>query len=527
MARWHRLLVCAAFTLGGCASLPPPSAPTPSSAIPLATSTDLGAKAAAAAAQASAPSGQSGFRAMTQASVALDARLTLVRRAQVSLDLQYYLLGNDEIGHLMLRELRAAAQRGVRVRLLLDDFYTNGMDRLLLGLAATPNVEVRLFNPFGAGRVSGLARWISLAADFRRLNHRMHNKLFVADGAVAIVGGRNLADGYFMRDPGANFIDFDALAVGPVVAQLESIFDSYWNSPQVAPIGAVATTHESADALRDGFDDEVSAFTQRDSPTPPARDAFGFPPLAAHLDAGLQKLIWAEASAYADPPDKVLNNTKDADLTRTAALRNLEAFSGARNEVMLFSPYFVPGEKGLKRMREAREHGIAVRIITNSMSATDEPLASLAYERYREPMLRMGVELYELSSLQLRRDPTVRKFFGRSRAQLHVKLGLIDRTTMILGSMNLDQRSVTTNTELAVSIRSPELCQQVLVYFNSANPNDARGAYRVRLAPDGKSLQWIALGGEEPELVDGEPEVDRLLRIKLFLMSLFVSEDLL
>ena len=464
---------------------------------------------------------------MTQASVALDARLTLIRRAQVSLDLQYYLLGDDEVGHLMLRELRDAAQRGVRVRLLLDDFYTNGMDRLLLGLAATPNVEVRLFNPFGVGRVSGLGRWISLAADFRRLNHRMHNKLFVADGAVAIVGGRNLADGYFMRDPGANFIDFDALAVGPVVAQLAGIFDVYWNSAQVAPIAWVAAARESPDRLRADFDAEVNLFAPRAPPAAPALDAFGIPPLAADLDAGMPKLIWAEASAYADPPDKVLS-AKDGDLSRTAAFRNLEAFSGARHEVMLFSPYIVPGAKGLKRMQEARDHGITVRVITNSMSATDEPLASLAYERYREAMLRMGVELYELSSLQLYRDPNVRKFFGNSRAQLHVKLGLIDRTTMIIGSMNLDQRSVTTNTELAVSIRSPELCQRVLVYFNSANPNDARGAYRVRLAPDGKSLQWIALGGPDgPELLDGEPEVDRLLRIKLFLMSLFVSEDLL
>src|SRR2546423_3451313 len=182
----------------------------------------------------------------------------------------------------------------------------------------------------------------------------------------------------------------------------------------------------------------------------------------------------------------------------------------------------------MKRMQDARDKGIAVRVLPNAMSATDEPLATLAYERYRLSMLRMGVELYELSSRQVRRDPTLRASLGESRAQLHVKLGMVDRRTLILGSTNLDQRSVTTNTELAVRITSPRLCQEILGFYNSADPSKARGAYQVRLAPDGRSLQWLALRGEEgPELLTDEPEVDYLLRFKLFLMSLFVSEDLL
>ena len=524
---WLRLVAVLAFcALSGCASLPLPEARTPSTAIPASAATPLGA--AAAQARAAAPAGHSGFRAMPQAAVALDARLTLIRQAQSSLDLQYYLLGNDQTGHLLLRELRDAAQRGVRVRLLLDDFYTQGMDPLLLGLAAHDNVEVRLFNPFGAGRVSGLGRWFNMAADFRRLNHRMHNKLFVADGAVAIVGGRNMADGYFLRDAGANFIDLDALAVGPIVPQLSAIFDGYWNSPHVYAVQAVVRSNDAPETWRKRFDEAIEARAIRPPPDPPALDAYGMPPVGDELKLGLPDLIWAEASVFADPPDKVVTGAKGADLSQTALIHTLEAFKEARSEVLMFSPYFVPGPLGLKRMREARDHGITLRVVTNSMAATDEPLASLAYERYRVPMLKMGVELYELSSTQLHRDPAVRAGFGNSRAQLHVKLGVIDRKTVILGSMNLDQRSATTNTELSVTIRSPQLTQRIRKWFNSESPDDAKGTYRVQLAPDGVRLRWIALlGGRHVEPYDDEPEVDHLLRLKLFLMSLFVSEDLL
>jgi putative cardiolipin synthase len=271
----------------------------------------------------------------------------------------------------------------------------------------------------------------------------------------------------------------------------------------------------------------VAERADRPVPPLPAVDAYGEAPLADELRAGLPHLVWAEASAYADSPDKVLTGRKDADLSHTALYRNLEAFGAARSEVLVFSPYFVPGKEGLARMRAAREHGIALRVVTNSMAATDEPLASLAYERYRVRMLQMGVELYEFSSTQLHRDPVIRAGFGDSRAQLHVKLGVIDRQTVILGSMNLDQRSATTNTELSVTIHSPEMTRRILTWFSLANPDDAKGTYRVRLAPNGV-LRWFALLGQHHvEPIEGEPEVDHWLRFKLFLMSLFVSEDLL
>ena len=315
---------------------------------------------------------------MPDAHIALDARITLIRRAQASLDVQYYQVGNDEIGRLFLRELRDAAQRGVRVRLLIDDFYTHGMDPLLLGLAAHSNVEVRLFNPFASGRTGALGRLLNLAVDFKRLNHRMHNKMFVADGAMAIVGGRNIADGYFFRGQD-NFIDFDAFMIGPVVGQLEGIFDRYWNSQHVYPIGTVATSVDKPETLRAHFDRlvEGSRATRRAAPV----DSYGVPPMSLDMEEGLERLIWAETEAFADDPNKVGHGTTDAEVKDSALYRAMRAFHESRSELMLFSPYFVPGKEGMAGLKIARDHKIPVRVITNSMATTDEPLASLAYER--------------------------------------------------------------------------------------------------------------------------------------------------
>jgi putative cardiolipin synthase len=519
------------LVLTACASLPAPVLREPSLAIAVTTQTELGRLALQAVhmattantTQTSAPA-RSGLRPMPEANVALDARLTLIRKAQSSLDLQYYLVGDDEIGHLLLRELRDAAQRGVRVRLLVDDFYTTGTDRLLLGLASHPNAEVRLFNPFAGGRSTSLGRAVGLATDFKRLNHRMHNKLFVADGAMAIVGGRNMADGYFLRGPD-NFIDFDALALGTVVPQLQTIFDSYWNSPHVYPVAEVASTSETPESLRAHFDRAMSLPGPEHS-TRAAVDVYGAPLLSVDIANGLQNLVWGETTAFADNPDKVMRGTSLAELSETALYHSLGAFREARSELMLFSPYFVPGIHGMAGLQEARSHGIPVRVITNSMATTDEPLASLAYERYRIPMLQLGIELYELRPLQGSRE--ARNGIGASRSRWHAKMAFVDRKTTVLGSMNLDQRSATTNTEIVLLIRSPEFAARVLQYFNATRSRDVNHVHQVKLKPDGKSLQWVALKGEGlSEELDTEPDMDTLLRLKLLLLSPFVSEDLL
>jgi phosphatidylserine/phosphatidylglycerophosphate/cardiolipin synthase-like enzyme len=514
-----------ALLLGGCASLPPlAEPPPPTRAIAASTDTPLGAIAARALDRKRSP-GSTGVLGLPNPLEALDARLTLIREARASIDLQVYHLADDTVGRQVLRALRDAAQRGVRVRLLVDDFYTAGMDGLLLGLAAQDGAQVRVFNPFAGARGSSVGRWMQLAGDFRRLNHRMHNKLFIADGAMAIVGGRNLADGYFQRAVGANFIDFDMLAVGAVLPDLAAAFDSYWNSEQVRDIAVLAVTDEPAPALRARFE---SATLRTDPPFVAPPTWRGRPTLAfdALLAEGLAGLVGAEATAFADSPAKL--DRVPGSMAGTTYAFALRAFRESREELMLFSPYFIPGETGLAGLREARSYGIAVRVITNSLGATDEPQASVAYERYRVPLLQMGVELYEVSAMQVRRDEATSRAFGSSRAQLHTKLALIDRRAVLLGSMNLDQRSATTNTEMVLLIRSPELARDILTWFNSTERADVRGSYQVRLKPDGRSLQWVALLGEgRTETLDEDPEFNLWERLRLWLISLFVPESLL
>jgi putative cardiolipin synthase len=542
---WRQAVIAlSVLVLVGCAGLQPVGSRTPSMAIAATPDTELGALALQAAARAGVPGaqtqpvsaaaaaagtsraviGHSGLRPMPEPDIALDARITLIRRAQSSLDLQYYLVGQDEIGHLLLRELRDAARRGVRVRLLMDDFYTQGMDGLLQGLAAHPNAEVRLFNPFGGARTTKLGRLFALGFDFKRLNHRMHNKMFIADGAMAIVGGRNMADGYFLRGADS-FIDFDALMVGPVVPQLQTIFDDYWNSRHVYAVGAVAPTSAEPAALRADFEHLVEA-AGKPLPTPTALDFLGIPPLSLDLQAGLAQLIWAETSVFADDPNKVVHGTSTAELAGTAMARSLRALREARSEILFFTPYFVPGTASMAGLKQAREHNISVRIVTNSMATTDEPLASLAYERHRVPLLKLGVELLELRRLEDSVDD--RKALGSSRARWHAKIVVIDRKTVVLGSMNLDQRSSTTNTELGVLVRSPPFAQRTLLFLRAKREQEASRVTQVKLKPDGTGLQWIALKGEgSSEVLESEPDVDYLLRLQLLLLSPFVSDDLL
>src|SRR5688572_13232131 len=302
----------------------------------------------------------SGFRALPQAPFALDARVELMRRAQHSLDVQYYLVGQDQVGHLLLRELATAAARGVRVRLLVDDYYTLGQDADLLALAAQPRAEVRLFNPFAAGRDGALGRMLQMAGDFRRLNHRMHNKLLVADGAMAIFGGRNMGDEYFQWHGEANFLDFDLLGVGPVVDELGALFDRYWNSVHALPVQAlVQSPSDATDGERLRFD---ATQASRAVVLPPA-DLYGDPPLGADLDRGLPRLIWALAHAHADTPDKVTFERRDGEFDTTVTHHTIESMLGARSECVLVSPYFIPGARGLGLLRAAQQKGVTVRVV--------------------------------------------------------------------------------------------------------------------------------------------------------------------
>ena len=523
--RWSVLALCAVLmvALGGCGTLQPVDrAAIASEAIPLSDRSPLGRIANS---YRPAPD-QSGFRLMPLGSFSLDTRVQLAQRAQVSLDVQYYHLHNDESGRWLLRALRDAALRGVRVRLLIDDFYTSGEDDLFLALAAHPNVEVRLFNPFCCLRSHGqLTRFAASIGDLKRVNHRMHNKLFVADGAMAVIGGRNVANEYFLRnESGLNFIDVDAFVVGWVIEPLQGLFDRYWNADAVYPLHTVAQTRHDKAELRQLFETWTGP-QQTPPPNPlPRTDILGYGPISEDLDNGRLGLIWGEAYAFADHPDKPFDGEAGGELEETSVTYNVfEALRKARKEVVISSPYLVPGNTGMALFRELRERGVRVTAMTNSLGATDEPLVHVGYTAYREKMLELGVDLYEISGSRVKRNRR-ENLFGASLGRLHAKLAVIDKRWLFVGSMNLDPRSATINTELGAVIDSPQLAREMIRIIDI---DRLQSAFRLRLAANGLACEWLGYEDDKEVVLTEEPDSTFWLRLKLKLLRPFVPESLL
>jgi putative cardiolipin synthase len=442
----------------------------------------------------------------------------MARQARHTLDLQYYVLQHDDTGCALLKEVYAAAQRGVRVRILVDDLYAYGKDETWSAMAAIPHIEVRLFNPFPAARSSFAWRFVAAATDFDRVNHRMHNKLFIADNAAAVIGGRNIADEYFMRAGDSNFIDLDAFAAGPVVRQLSTLFDQYWNSAEVYPVQVVSGQHPTAEQARLTLAEllEHASGPPRDTMLPPAIQKYGT--LPDELARGkIDGLIPAMAEAHADLPEKVHGlNAEQAEQTVTR--RVLALLETGRKEVWMASPYFVPGEKGLARMRIAHEHKVRLVLITNSLGSTDEPLAQYGYLRYRKAMLKAGVEIRELSP-SLSRNRKRLGLFGSSMGSLHAKTAIVDRKRLYMGSMNLDERSAYKNTEIGVFIDSPELCEQILGLM------DEGSVYILRLAANGEDIEWLHKTEDGEILHQEEPEANWWRRFKTWLIGPLVPEE--
>ncbi len=515
----HLLVLLLISALAGCASLPPLPARTGSKAITDTRGTLLG-RLANASLDGSGP-GESGFRLLPAGDFAFDARVALARRAERSLDVQYYQIQRDSIGLQFLRELRDAAGRGVRVRLLVDDLYTAGEDELFRTLAEVPNVEVRLFNPLPARGATLAGRLIFSLHEFTRINHRMHNKLFIADNRFSVSGGRNMADEYFMRSAQANFIDMDVIAAGPVVRELSGVFDHYWNSDYAYPVQSVVALRIDAAAAQRRFDELAN------NPAPAFEstlgDPYGLASVEFELAAGQMTLTFANASVFADAPEKIARKDRDENLA-TVTRSTLEAFHSARSEVVIASPYFIPGPIGLDSMKEAIDNHIRVVVLTNGLGATDEPLVHWRYARYRRQLLKMGVEIYELSP-SLARDAGNFGDFRKSFGRLHAKVAMIDRRTLFIGSMNLDNRSAWSNTEAGLLIDSPQLAQAV---YGLVDRDRGASVYRLRLAADGETLEWVSTGRDGKQVVlRNEPDNNWLLRLKMFLLEPFAQEELL
>ncbi|HWH84952.1 MAG TPA: phospholipase D family protein [Burkholderiaceae bacterium] len=514
------LALCALLALVGCGTLPSIDRDKiASEAIPLDAKTTLGRIASTSQQEPQL----SGFRLMPLGSFSLDTRVQLARRAEVSLDVQYYHFENDETGRWLLRALRDAAVRGVRVRVLIDDLYTGGTDPLWLAFAAHPNVQVRLFNPFCCARGYGQTeRFVASANEWSRVNHRMHNKLFIADGAMAVIGGRNVANEYFLRGMGDNFIDVDAFTVGWIVPPLQFQFDRYWNSAAVYPLEAIAKTDLDPATLRARFEDWTGPATTPPPDELPSNDILGYGPVADDLDGGRLGLIWGDAFVFADHPDKPFDSQVGGEPLDTSVTYNLfEVIRQAKKEVVMSSPYFVPGELSLAMLRELRSRGVSVAVMTNSLASTDEPVVHIGYAAHREELLRMGVELYELSGsrLKLNKRPFL---FGQSLGRLHAKLAVIDRTALFIGSMNLDPRSASINTELGAVVTNPQLARELLRVIDI---DRLQSAYRVRLRGNGHGLEWVSNDGEKETVLTEEPDSTAWLRIKSWLLAPFVPVE--
>ena len=518
------LIVALAIALGGCAALPSQvQRPASSAAAAETVATTTLARIAAESAPSQAAD-QSGLRLLPDGEQAFDARIALARRAEKTIDAQYYLIASDTTGLQFLRELRDAAARGVRVRLLVDDLYAAGQYALLAGLAAHPNVEVRLFNPLPVREGSFASRIAFSLHQVSRINRRMHNKLFVADNSFAVAGGRNIADEYFGRAEPANFIDMDVLVSGAAVREMSSAFDAYWNSEHVYPVQSLT---RAAPAAPEQFDAQVDAV----APVAPleGRDALGQTPVAAQIAAGRVEQSGGSVRVLADAPDKIAS-TDGADGAVMHA--NLEMIRSAQSEVLIASPYFVPGERGIAAMQQAIDRQVRLSVMTNSLATTDEPLVHYGYSRYRQTIARMGAALYELmpgAQTTRRADESTGGYgaSGSSRGslgRLHAKVAVVDQRSLYIGSMNMDRRSAHCNTEFGLIIESPELARDVARLLHR---EQAPRSYRVKWAGAEQRIEWVQSQPSGERVFTREPGTAWNSNLTVRAAALLVNEEML
>lgn len=465
-------------------------------------------------AEALAPSGErhnglSGIAPLQNGLDAFAARILLANAAVSSIDVQYYIWRADMTGHLLLKALHRAADRGVRVRLLLDDNGIERLDDVLAALDSHPNIEVRLYNPFTLRRFKRL----SFAFDFFRLNHRMHNKAFTVDGRASILGGRNVGDEYFGTGTTPLQIDLDVLAVGDIVPQISADFDRYWNSKPVHPaahvLGKTTASGLIATAL-DKFEKDPAFDKYR-----PLLDASD---IDASLARGELALEWTKAVLVSDDPVIGFGAVPHSDLFLTQ-LR--DAVGPIKSRFDGVTPYFVPGAAGVKAFAALQNRGVAVRMLTNSLEATNMLPVHAGYAKRREDLLRAGVGLFELraqaggpSSMDILGP------LGSSGSHLHAKTFAVDGTRIFVGSFNFDPRSVTLNTEMGLLIESSQMAETMHDAFDEGLSDLA---WRVEMR--NRQLVWISSSDET--VTDEEPGTTLFKRLALTVIAWLPVEWLL
>ncbi len=534
--RWLTCLTLLGWT-SGCASLPSQVHRPPSHAFASPERTSLGRLADTRRTQAGTRAG-SAFLLLDSVESAFTSRLALLDGAERSLDLQYYAIHADPSTAVLLDRLRAAARRGVRVRILLDDFNSVGEDAQVLRLAFEPGIELRLFNPLAGSRQSLLTRILGSLPDMARIQKRMHNKLFIADNAWGITGGRNLGDAYFGGDGKSAFVDLDVLAAGAIVKPMSASFDRFWSDELAYPVQALLSK-EDLDRLQQQDSGGSAPAQGGGEASPPAQ-----PPLPAGMGA-MQRpamdlrrvpLVWAPSVLLVDEPGKIGPGDDEADAGETVVDGLLQLMQQARSELLIISPYFVPGAQMMAVFAQARSRGVAIRVLTNSLASNDAPAAHAGYRRYRRDLLAMGVELHEMradsQSAALHGGGSGSGFglgsaaggskSGSTRASLHSKAVIVDRRLSVIGSMNLDLRSQKQNSEVALLIRSRKLADAAAGLIERSF---AQGAYRVEL--EGDDLVWRAPPGAPFEDATHEPEASLRLRLLVDLLAPFAPDEML
>ena len=510
---WPRhLVVCLLLSVAaGCSSLPSLENRPRSSADLNTADTRLGR---AIAPRIAAHPGTSGVYPLADAHDAFAARALLARAADRTLDVQYYIWRKDMTGTMLFAALQQAADRGVRVRLLLDDNNTAGLDSTLAALDADPRIEVRLFNPF----VTRGARALDFLTDFSRVNRRMHNKSFTADSQATIVGGRNVGDEYFGAADDVLFADLDVIAVGPVVTEVARDFDRYWNSASAYPVNRLlpATDHKvmaelAADAARLEHSPQAVAYA----------GAVRASPFVSQLLNGSLALEWAPTRMVSDDPAKGLGLAPRGELLLDKLRETIGQPAAAMD---LVSPYFVPTHAGVDAFTALAGKGVKVRVLTNSLEATDVAAVHAGYAKHRKALLEAGVLLYELRRTApagpARSEVGSR---GSSASSLHSKTFAVDRTRLFVGSFNFDPRSARLNTEMGFIIDSPVLAQRIATAFDRRIPAEA---YEVRLSDTGQ-LYWIERRAGKTVRYDVEPGTSAWLRAGVSFMSLLPIDWLL
>ena len=512
----------------------------------------------------------SGFSLLGGADAAFSSRLALVEKATQTLDLQYYAIHADPSTARLLEAIVQAAQRGVRVRVLLDDFHGAGKNAQVMRLAFVPGVEMRMFNPLTGPRGSTVIRALSTLADFQRAQQRMHNKLFIADNSIGITGGRNLGDAYFDALDSDNFIDLDVMATGHAVQQLSASFDRYWNDSRAYPVSALISEEALLQLRPTPTETHATSAETRHNAIQASKVA-----TLAPMDIGAVPWIWAPSLVLADTPSKIPPPPEDhtdaapahaesiehgrllplppqnAVTSRSStpnrqALRDaiapvasqenvvnglLALIDQATTDVLIVSPYFVPGADMKKAFARALARGVRIRILTNSLASNDAPLAHAGYARHRKELLGDGVILYELRSVQdgkadtLTVRNTARSITGsqgKSRAMLHSKMLVLDHKLTVIGSMNLDMRSQLQNTEIALLIASRQLAQEATENIE-ASLNEA--AWKVDLTPEG--LVWRAPPHSDWGDQTSEPDASLPLRMMIRIIGPLAPDHLL